>query len=243
MESTKRLAIADSNTLLREGLKRLLDGGAKDWRVVGEAGNDVDTMDLVETDKPDVLLLDLNIPKLEAVPILLTIKERNLPTKVLILSLYPDEAKILNTAKAGSRGYLLKSAPSAMFAEATREILKGRVWVDRQVACADQFALLAHGANLGNETGIQINPLDVLSRRELEILHLIARGLTNEEIAKKLFISLPTVKTHASHIFGKLNVNNRTQAALLLMQARSRNSDHFPVDVFSHPAVRQQTAL
>jgi DNA-binding NarL/FixJ family response regulator len=83
----------------------------------------------------------------------------------------------------------------------------------------------------------------VLSRRELEILHLIARGLTNEEIAKKLFISLPTVKTHASHIFGKLNVNNRTQAALLLMQARSRNSDHFPVDVFSHPAVRQQTAL
>jgi DNA-binding NarL/FixJ family response regulator len=69
----------------------------------------------------------------------------------------------------------------------------------------------------------EINPIDLLSRRELEILHLIARGATNQEIAKKLFVSEPTVKTHASHIFGKLNVSNRTQAALLLMQARSRN--------------------
>ena len=96
--------------------------------------------------------------------------------------------------------------------------------MDRHASFADTFALLAYRANTGNEIGGEINPLDVLSKRELEILHLIARGVSNEDIGKKLFISLPTVKAHVTHIFRKLNVKNRTQAALLLMQARSRNS-------------------
>jgi len=198
--------------------------------VVGEAANDVETMDLIEQNKPDVLLLDLNIPKLEAVPILLAIKEQNLPTKVLILSHFPDESKILNSARAGARGYILNSTPAATLVEAIREISRGRIWVDRQAGCADFFALLAHRANISHEIGEEINSLDVLSRRELEVLHLIGRGVTNEEIGKKLFISQGTVKSHLAHIFRKLNVNNRTQAALLLMQSRSRNDQ----DVFAN---------
>jgi DNA-binding NarL/FixJ family response regulator len=169
-------------------------------------------------------LLDLNIPKLEAVPILLAMKEQNIPTKVLILSHLPDESKILNSARVGARGYILKSTPAAALGEAIREVSRGRIWVDRHACFADTFALLAHRANTSNEIGGEINPLDVLSKRELEILHLIARGVSNEDIGKKLFISLPTVKAHVTHIFRKLNVKNRTQAALLLMQARSRNS-------------------
>jgi two-component system, NarL family, response regulator DegU len=243
MEFSKKLAIADANTLLREGLKRLLQD-TEQLHFVGEAANDVETMELVDENKPDVLLLDLNIPKLEAIPILLAIKEQNLPTKVLILSQFPDEAKILNTAKAGARGYILKSVSSTTLGEAIGEVSRGRIWVDRQLGIADAFALVAHRAKTINKTGGEINPLDVLSRRELEILHLIAKGVTNEEIAKKLFISAPTVKTHASHIFRKLNVNNRTQAALLLMQARSRYGGDFPVDLSSsYPVVRQQTFL
>lgn len=221
MEFTTKLAIADPNTLLREGLQRLLHD-TKDFLVVGEATNDVETMDLVEQAKPDVLLLDLNIPKLEAVPILLAIKEQKSPTKVLILSHHPDESKILNSARAGARGCILSSTPSATLAEAIRAVSRGRIWVDRDSGCADTFALLAHRANTSNENGQEINPLDVLSKRELEILHLIARGVTNEEIGKKLSINLPTVKTHLTHIFRKLNVKNRIQAALLLMQSRSR---------------------
>src|SRR3990170_5081788 len=93
MEFTTKVAIADANTLLRQGLKRLLHDDAKDFLVVGDAANDVETMNLVEQTKPDVLLLDLNIPKLEAVPTLLAMKEQNLPTKVLILSLAPDESQ------------------------------------------------------------------------------------------------------------------------------------------------------
>ena len=223
MEVVTRLVIADASTLLREGLTRLL-GDAKDLLVVGQAGNDVETMELVEQkNNTDVLLLDLNIPKLEAIPILLALKEQNLPIKVLILSHFPDESKILNSARVGARGYILKSTSSAALAEATREVSRGRIWVDRQACFADTFAVLAHRASTGNENGGEVNPLDILSKRELEILNLIARGVNNEDVGKKLFISLPTVKTHVSHILRKLNVKNRTQAALLLMQARSRN--------------------
>ena len=226
MESTTKLAIADANTLLRDGLKRLLHD-LKDFLVVGDAANDVETVDLVEQAKPDVLLLDLNIPKLEAVPILLTIKEHNLPTKVLILTLLLEESQLLNSARAGARGYILKSRPFATLAEAIGEVARGTIWVDRHAGFADTFALLAHRADTSNEIAGEINPLDVLSKRELQILNLIARGGTNDEIAKNLSIVPTTVKAHLSNMFGKLNVKNRTQAALLLMQARSRNGQDY----------------
>src|SRR3989304_8735509 len=127
MEATSKLAIADANTLLRQGLKRLLHDDAKDCLVVGEAANDVETMNLVEQSKPDILRLDLNIPRLEAVPILLAMKEQNLSTKVLILSLAPDESQLLNSAKAGARGYILKSTSSDTLLEAIRGVFQGRI--------------------------------------------------------------------------------------------------------------------
>ena len=237
-DAVTKVAIADVNTLLREGLKRLLPE-MKDFIVVGEAADDVDTMEMVEQAKPDVLLLDLNIPKLEAVPILLAIKEQNLATEVVVLVLCPDESKILNCARAGARGYILKSTPFGTLAEAIREVSRHRVWVDRQVGCADTFALLAHRAKTSDEVGADVDPLDLLSRRELEILHQIARGIKNEEIAKKLFISVPTVKVHVTHIFRKLDVNNRTRAALLLMQARLRNDQDGPMHGWSERRIGQ----
>lgn len=235
MESSIKLAIADANTLLRDGLKRLLYDD-QDFVIVGEAASDVETLSLVEQSRPEVLLLDRMIPKLEAVPILLAIREQIIPTKVLILSHSAEESQLLNCARAGARGYLLKSTPFAMLTDAVREVARERIWVDRQAACGDAFALLAQRTKNGSEVGEGINPLDVLSRRELQILNLIARGITNDEIAKKLMISLATIKTHASRIFEKLHVENRTQAALLVMQARSRNGH----DYFTHespPAV------
>ncbi len=233
-DAVTRLVIADANTFLREGLRRLLQDVER-LAFAGEAACDVETMELVAQEKPDVLLLDLHIPKLEAVPILLAIKEQNLPTKTLIMSVDPDEAKLSNSAKAGARGYILKSATAATLTEAIREVSRGRIWVDRQLGIADTFALLAHRAHVGDVIEGEVNPIDLLSRRELEILTLIARGATNQEIAKKLFVSEPTVKTHASNIFDKLNVRNRTQAALLLMQARSR--EHLDSYGFAAPAL------
>ena len=231
MQSPIKLAIGDANTLLRQGLKRLLHD-LKEFLVLGEAADDVETMDLVERAKPDVLLLDLHIPKLEAVPILLAIKEKNLPTRVLILSRLLEESQILNSARAGARGYILKSTPFAALAEAIAAVARGTIWVDRHAGFADTFALIAHRANTSNGIDGEISPLDILSKRELQILTLIARGVTNEEIGRKLSIRGPTVKTHASRIFGKLKVKNRIQAALLLMQSRAHNGDYPP------PAVR-----
>ena len=243
MPALTKVIIADGNNLLREGLKRLLQD-AKDIQVVGEAPNDAEAMQLIEKAPPDILLLDLNIPKLEAVPLLLAIKEQNLSTQVLVMSLYPDEARILNTARAGARGYILKSASSLALGEAIREVHRGRIWVDRQLGIADNFALIAHRASIDEDSSDQTNPVDVLSKRELEILYLIGRGITNEAIAKKLFISEPTVKTHASRIFSKLNVENRTQAALLLMSARSRENHGFARQVTVEPAPQSRaTAL
>jgi len=234
MELTTKVAIADANTLLRQGLSRLLHDDAKDFLVVGDAANDVETMNLVEQTKPDVLLLDLNIPKLEAVPILLAMKEQNLPTKVLILSLAPDESQLLNSARVGARGYILKSTSSETLAEAIRGVFRGRIWVDRSASCADAFAMMAHQANTSNEIGGEINPLYTLSKRERELVHLIAKGVSNGEIAKQLFISEKTVKAHLTHIFDKLNVKNRTQAALVLMQTRLRKGqDYYPANLLS----------
>lgn len=233
MELKKKIVIADSNTLLREGLNRILSE-MKDVLVVGEATNDVDAVEIVAQAKPDVLLLDIALPKLEAVPILLAIREQNLITKALVLSFYPDESKILTTAKAGARGYILKTTPVTTLVEAVREVGRGRIWVDRQLHCADSFALLSHRTHSSDDLGGEINPIEVLSKRELEILHLIGKGLTNEQIGKKLFISMATVKGHAAHVFDKLNVKNRTQAALLLMQSRARQ-DHELTSQFPAP--------
>jgi DNA-binding NarL/FixJ family response regulator len=163
-------------------------------------------------------------------------KEQNLPTKVLILSLAPDESQLLNSARVGARGYILKSTSSETLAEAIRGVFRGRIWVDRSASCADAFAMMAHQANTSNEIGGEINPLYILSKREREVIHLIPRGVSNGEIAKHLSISEKTVKIHLTHIFNKLNVKNRTQAALLLMQARLRNSqDSYPANLLSSP--------
>jgi len=222
MKLVKKLVIADPDTLLRKGLKAILPA-MKDFVVVGEAANDVETMKVVRQVKPDVLLLDLHIPK-EAVPILLAIKEQILSTKVLMLSLYPEESKILDCAKAGAHGYILKSTPPAMLGQAIREVHRGRIWADTKAGCADTFALLSHKANLSQQREAEINPFNVLSKRELDILDLMTSGVSNEEIASRLFISIATVKVHVTHIFDKLNVNNRVKAALAFIQARMCNS-------------------
>ncbi|SRR6266508_3247427 len=211
-----KVVIADANTLLREGLKRIFSA-ERDLLVVGEAANDSEVAEAVERTKPDLLLLDLNVPRRGAVPLLLCLREKNLPTKIFILSLISEEASLLDTAKSGACGYALKRNSSATIMQAIRRVHMGEIWVDRQVKCAESFAELARQAR--NAGGPDNELVRALSKREFEILGLVARGLTNHEISKGLFISLRTVKVHLYHVFNKLQVNNRTQAALLLMHS------------------------
>ncbi len=212
-----KVAIADANTLAREGLKRILSAES-DLIVIGEAANNVEAADIVERIKPDVLLLDLELPERNAVPLLLELKQKTVPTKVLILSRLPDQESILDTAKAGARGYVFKSIVPSALVRAIRKIHTGEIWVDRQLICADTFVEFARQAWVDDAGRSETEITKILSKRELEVLALVANGLTNHEISKRLFISVTTVKIHLNHVFGKLNVNNRIQAALLILQ-------------------------
>jgi DNA-binding NarL/FixJ family response regulator len=216
-----KVAIADANILLREGLKRVLSAQS-DLLVVGEAADDVEVAEVVERTRPDVLLLDLEIPIRKAVPVLLELKRKKVPTRVFILSLFPDQESILETAKAGARGYVLKSVLPSTLIQSIRRIHRGEVWVDRQLNCAETFVEFARQPSTDDADRVENEITTALSKRELEILALVANGLTNEEISKKLFVSQQTVKIHLNHVFHKLHVKNRTQAALIAVQGKVR---------------------
>ena len=220
-----KVVIADDHTLFREGIKRMLSL-EKDILVVGEAARGDEVTKLVERTKPDVLLLDLKMPKGDIVQTLLEVKDINPPTKVLVLTAFSEDENILNAAKGGARGYVLKGIDFPTLLRAIKTVQTGGIWIDKELPAADAFEEIAQdqsndvGSNLREDN----DAVKVLTRRELEILRLVAEGLTNEEIGKKIFISEKTVKTHLTNIFDKLKVNNRFKAALMIM-GRTSNAD------------------
>lgn len=219
-----KIVIADDHTLFREGLKRILSM-EKDIQVVGEVASGEEAVKLVERIKPDILLLDLKMPKGDSLPSLLKIAERNPATKVMILTAHSEGESVLESAKARARGYVLKGVSTPTLLEAIKKVHSGEIWVDPELPGRVDFTRVASGQSFdpgppANET------LQCLTKRELEILHLVAEGMTNEEIGKKVFISEKTVKTHLANIFDKLQVNNRFKAALLIMKPPSGPSAH-----------------
>lgn len=218
-----KVAIADSNTLLREGLKKFFneeDG----FEVVGEASDDHEAQKIVKTNQPDVLLLDLNVPRKGAAPLISGIQRNHPRTKVLVLSLRAETRKLLSTAKAGAHGYVMKNASPDQLFEAVRTVNNDEITVDDQVSCAKRFVRLARESN-PNIKAKESKSRNQLSYRELEILGLVANGDSNQSISEKLGISIQTVKVHLNHIFSKLSVRNRTQAALrYLRQAQKVNT-------------------
>jgi two-component system, NarL family, response regulator DegU len=219
-----KVVIADDHTLFREGIKRMLSL-EKDILVVGEASRGDEVAKLVERTKPDVLLLDLKMPKGDIVQTLLEVKDINPATKVLVLTAFSEEENIFNAAKGGARGYVLKGIDFSTLLRAIKTVHGGGLWIDKELPAAEAFEEIAQDQadDLGDARE-DSGAIKTLTRRELEILRLVAEGLTNEEIGKKIFISEKTVKTHLTNIFDKLKVNNRFKAALLIM-GRSSNTD------------------
>jgi RNA polymerase sigma factor (sigma-70 family) len=211
-----KVVIADDHTLFREGLKRILSL-EKDVLVVGEASRGDEVAKVVERAKPDVLLLDLKMPKGDVVQTLLEVNEKNPATKVLILTAFSEDENILNAAKGGAKGYVLKGISSSTLLQAIKTVHGGGLWIDKEMPSADAFEEIAQSqsARYGGEPVNEA--IKSLTKREVEILRLVAEGLTNEEIGKRIFISEKTVKTHLTNIFDKLKVNNRFKAALLIM--------------------------
>jgi two-component system, NarL family, response regulator DegU len=221
-----KVVIADDHTLFREGIKRMLSL-EKDILVVGEASRGDEVAKLVERCKPDVLLLDLKMPKGDIVQTLLEVKDIYPATKVLVLTAFSEDENIFNAAKGGARGYVLKGIDFPTLLQAIKTVHSGGVWIDKDLPAAEAFEEIAQDQNEDLDGArVDNGAVKTLTRRELEILRLVAEGLTNEEIGKKIFISEKTVKTHLTNIFDKLKVNNRFKAALLIM-GRSSNAD-FP---------------
>lgn len=194
-----RVLIADDHPVVRVGIGGML-AGEPDIEVAGEAQNGEEAAQLADRLRPDVVLMDLRMPETDGVAATSRITERCPDTRVLILTTYETDADIMRAIEAGATGYLLKDAPRGELLRAIRTAASGESSLSPAVASR----LIRRARSPADET---------LSARELEVLGLVARGKGNKEIAKELWISETTVKSHLMRAFEKLGVNDRTAAA------------------------------
>ena len=196
------VVIADDHPFVRHGLRTYLET-LDDMDVAGEAANGVEAVELVERLFPDVVLMDLVMPELDGIGAIRRIREVAPSTRVIALTSFADDEKVFPAIKAGAAGYLLKDVRPADLADAVRKASRGEALLAPSVA-----------ARLMQEVSGERSAPAGLTERELEVLRLIARGMSNKQIARELVLSEKTVKTHVSNILAKLHVADRTQAAL-----------------------------
>jgi len=216
-----RVLLADDQALFREGLRTLLSV-QPDLEVVGEAGNGEEAVRLARELQPDVVLMDLQMPVLDGVAATRQLRAACPLCRVIVLTTFDDDETVFEGLRAGAAGYLLKDTPSARLAEAIRAAARGESFLEPSVAAkvvAEFTRLSARGpgvaASAGSAPVAPPQPLaEPLSDRELEVLRLVAKGLSNKEIAAALYLAEGTVKNHVTNILGKLGVSDRTQAAI-----------------------------
>jgi len=205
-----RILLVDDQPLFREGLRTLLSVHP-DFEVVGEAANGAEAIRLVRLHLPSVVLMDLQMPVLDGVAATRSLHEERPDCRVIVLTTFDDDELVFDGLRAGAVGYLLKDAPSEKLGEAIRVAARGETFLQPSVAAK----VVAEFARLTKKAVVTPPALvDSLSERELEILRLIAQGASNREIAGTLFLAEGTVKNHVTNILGKLEVRDRTQAAL-----------------------------
>jgi NarL family two-component system response regulator LiaR len=200
-----RILVADDHAVVRQGLRSFL-GLQDDMEVVGEASDGAEAVDSVERLRPDVVLMDLAMPGVDGVEAIRRIHASRPETRVVVLTSFTDDTKVLPAVRAGAVGYLLKDVEPAELASAIRTVAAGQALL----APAVTARVLREIGGAGSDRA----PGPSLTPRELEVLGLLARGLSNRQIAADLVLSEKTVKTHVSSILGKLRLADRTQAAL-----------------------------
>src|ERR1051325_8193775 len=211
-----RILLVDDQPLFREGLRTLLSVHL-DFEVVGEAGDGSEAIKLARSLLPLVVLMDLQMPVLDGVAATRSLHQEQPDCRVIVLTTFDDDEMVFDGLRAGAVGYLLKDAPSEKLAEAIRVAARGETFLQPSVAAK----VVAEFARLSRKTTESSNSLsEPLSERELEILRLIAKGASNREIAGTLFLAEGTVKNHVTNILGKLDVRDRTQAAIKAKDSR-----------------------
>ena len=206
-----QVIICDDQALIRDGLEMLLSLD-KDIDVVGQARDGAEALELVAQHQPDLVLMDLKMPGMNGIEATRQIRARHPAVKVLVLTTYDDDEWVFDAIRAGASGYLLKDTPREEVIKAVKGTVVGKSYVDPAVA----------GKLLGQVADRQTQPAtlitDQLTEREVDVLRLLARGLTNADIAARLHLSEGTVRNHVSAILAKLNVSDRTQAAVIAIQ-------------------------
>ena len=212
MENRIKVLIADDHPLFRQGIKQILEL-EKDITVVAQASNGSEAVQLARELAPDVILMDINMPGTGGLQAIEEIKGENINSRIIVLTIHEDREYLIKTLQMGAEGYVLKDAEPSVLIDAIRSVYLGQSYIQ---------------PNMTKELVMEFNRITLHSRdkygenrlatREREVLKLIAEGMINKEIATRLYISEKTVKNHVSNIFRKLNVSDRTQAAIYALK-------------------------
>lgn len=202
-----RILLADDHTLVRQGLRKVLEEQT-DWDVVAEAGDGREAIRLAEQEKPDVAIIDVAMPLLNGVETTRQIMKRAPAVRVLVLSMYADEAYVTEMLEAGARGYILKDSADVDLFQAVSAVAQGKTFFSPAVA---QRMLVGEGRGRGEAA---VDRYSTLSEREREIFQLVAECRSNKEIAALLSISPSTVETHRARIMDKLDLHSAAEIAL-----------------------------
>jgi NarL family two-component system response regulator LiaR len=214
-----RVLIVDDHAVVRQGLRTFLelqDGGTLPIEVAGEAVNGREAVELANRLQPDIVLLDLVMPEMDGIQATSRIIECSPGTRVIILTSFGEENKVLPAIRAGAQGYLLKDIPPRELVQAVREAYLGKVQLHPEVAKKLMVVAAARDQPPPGPAGGRFE--EGLTERERQVLSLIAEGRNNHEIAETLIISEKTVKTHVSNILSKLHLDDRTQAAIYALR-------------------------
>lgn len=204
-----RVLLVDDHAILREGIRFLLTGSGE-VDVVGEAGDGIEAIEMVAKLQPDAVLMDISMPRMNGIEATKELKKRQPNLPVLILSMYDSDEYVVPILKAGAAGYVLKRAAAQDLVSALKAVVSGQVILDPTVAQTVMANLAGAGAGTlpqreRDEAAVQA--LEQLTEREREVLTLIAQGLTNQEIADKLYISIKTVQAHRANLMEKLDLH------------------------------------
>ena len=224
-----KVLIADDHAMVRDGLKMILED-QDDIKVIGEAETGLDTLNKIIQMKPDVALLDINMPEMNGIEVARDIFKQKTSTKIIFLSMYSDEAYVVSAIKAGVSGYLLKQSDANTMIEAIRSVNQGKPFYSPSIS---DSVLKAARAGLGGDIKTK-SKFDELSPREKQILCLIAEGLSSVSISNKLFISSKTVDKHRQNLMNKLEIHDVVSLSQFAVRQRSGKDVESKETVESH---------
>jgi len=214
-----RILIADDHAIVREGLRALIET-EPGMELAAEAGDGIEAVQMARRLKPDVILLDLLMPRMDGLEAIRAIKQEQPGACILVLTSFAEDEKVFPAIKAGAQGYLLKDTTPEALLQAVRDVYRGESSLHPTIA-RKLLQELNQPPDLPPAT-------DPLTEREVDVLRLVSQGLSNEEIGERLFIAERTVRTHVSNILGKLHLANRTQAALYALREGLATLDQAP---------------